>query len=322
MAHRKARERPPTDGGGLACLGALALIAALALVRARMRSRAPEFDPLWLGVDVTAHLVLYLPALAFWAAFGLLALRAVHGREARLLRWYLLAGSFLLLQQYPRTDETHLLYAAPLLWVAGAYALSRLHRWLLAEAPALRTRSVGPAVAFFALLTLPLAAVWPSLDARLDEITGRDAGSFLPAERRFVTLGLPGASVHIGEGEAARLLPVIDYLKTHSRPGERIFVYPAAPLLYYLADRPNATRFNHILPGLLSADEQAEAISALEHSPAVLIVWDAQHALEWETGNARRLTDYIWDSYQVEANIADYVIMGRKATVAVAAPSE
>src|SRR5206468_5089805 len=167
----------------------------------------------------------------------------------------------------------------PLLWLAGSYSLSRLHRALLRASPAFRAWPLGRATAFAALLTIPLAAVWPPLLARLDEVTGRDGATLFPAERIQAALGLPGASVQAGQEQVRELRLVVDYLRSHSEPGDRIFVYPAAPLLYFLADRPNATRFNHLLPGLLSPAEVVEAIAALEHRPAVYVVWDARGAL-------------------------------------------
>ena len=204
----------------------------------------------------------------------------------------------------------------------GAYALSRLHRTLLRASPALARRPAGRSAVFAALLTLPLAAVWPSTDARFDEISGRDVGSLLPLPRAFVKLDLPGANVLASEAQVTQLRQVVARIQAASQPGQRIFVYPGAPLLYYLADRPNATRFNHIFPGLLSRADEAEAILALGQTPAVLVVWDAEGALYWDGGGAhQRLTDYIWDNYQVQAEIGQYVVMDRKETFAAAPTS-
>src|SRR5439155_23863967 len=102
----------------------------------------------------------------------------------------------------------------------------------------------------------------PPLVARIDGITGRDPGSLWPGERVHVALALPGASIQASQEQVRQLRLVVEYLRSHSQPGERIFVYPAAPLLYYLAERPNATRFNHLLPGLLSPDDLGEALAA------------------------------------------------------------
>jgi hypothetical protein len=307
---------------GLIWLSGLVVLAAYISGRALSAYQAPTLDLLWLTADLTVNLVLYLPSLAFWPALWLLARGDVPPAQSRYLRWYLLAGSLLLLKQYPRMDAVHLLFAGPLLWLPGAYALSRLHRTLLQASPALARRPAGRSAAFAALLTLPLAAVWPSTDARFDEITGRDLGSLVPVQRTFVNLDLPGANVLINEEQVWQLRQVVARIQAASQPGQRIFVYPGAPLFYYLSDRPNATRFNHVFPGLLSRDDELQAIGALERTPAVLVIWDAEGALYWDSGGVhQRLTDYIWDNYEVQAEVGRYVVMGRKAAVAAAPTS-
>jgi hypothetical protein len=216
-------------------------------------------------------------------------------------------------------DPVHLLFAGPLLWLPGAYALSRLHRTVLRFSPALNRRALGRSATFAALLTLPLAAVWPSTDARFDEISGRDIGTLSPLPRNFVNLGLPGANVLADEGKVRQLRQLVARVQAASQPGERIFVYPGAPLLYFLAERPNATRFNHLFPGLLNDDDESEAIRALERTPAVLVIWDAEGATYWDPhGDHHRLTDYIWDSYEVAAEIGQYAVMHRKSALAAA----
>ena len=307
---------------GLIWLAGLVVLAAYIVGRGLSAYQAPTLDLLWLTADLTDNLVLYLPSLAFWPALWLLARGEVPPPQARYLRWYLLAGSLLLLKQYPRMDPVHLLFAGPLLWLPGAYALSRLHRTLLQASPALARRPAGRSAAFAALLTLPLAAVWPSIDARFDAISGRELGSLVPVSRTFVNLDLPGANVLAHEGQVRQLRQVVARVQAASQPGQRIFVYPGAPLFYYLADRPNATRFNHVFPGLLSRDDETEAIGALERTPAVLVIWDAEGALQWDPGGVhQRLTDYIWDNYAVQAEVGQYVVMGRKAVLAVAPTS-
>src|SRR5205085_2346273 len=117
----------------------------------------------------------------------------------------------------PRMDETHLMFSAPLLWLAGAYALSKLHRAILSAAPAVRARSLGRATAFAVLLSIPIAAVWPPLVARVDEITGRDPGSLWPGERVHVALALPGASIQASQEQVRQLRLVVGYLRSHSQ---------------------------------------------------------------------------------------------------------
>ena len=92
-------------------------------------------------------LFLYLPTLAFWAAFAklLLTLRkeqtTLTGRTALRL-WYLTAGSALLLNQYPRMDAAHMVWSGGVLLVVGADLLHAWYQSLLRRLP--RPRG-GPA---------------------------------------------------------------------------------------------------------------------------------------------------------------------------------
>jgi dolichyl-phosphate-mannose-protein mannosyltransferase len=267
---------------------------------------------LLLSVQASGNLVLYLPLGAFWGAFWGLARGGETSGRAFNLRWLLLAGCLLELNQYPRLDETHLLFSGLLTWVAGAYALWRLQRWLLGGVTAARV--AWSAALFLTLLALPLAAVWPSLDARRADLVLRQPGGARFEVPTYVWLGLPGLSVNEIDIFAEKYQRIAAYFDENSRPGERIFVYPAAPLFYYLLDRPNATRFNHFFPGLLSGADEDETIARLEETPASWVIWDSFGEGYWVTGRAyNRLTDYIWDAYEPVESIGGYEIMRRKS---------
>jgi hypothetical protein len=62
------------------------------------------------------------------------------------------------------------------------------------------------------------------------------------------------------------LLSVVGAIQERTAPGEPIFVYPASPLLYILADRPNPTRLEHIYPGTVPRQELLDLVSTLERT--------------------------------------------------------
>jgi hypothetical protein len=140
-----------------------------------------------------------------------------------LLAWYLVAGGFLFLTEFPRMDALHLVWSAPLLLVVGAIALDGL-----------------PSQAgVVALATLTLAAL-PILDWRTDWI----------GEARVPISGVPLADgLLVPARTQDDLRGVVDEVRARTAPGEPIFVYPTEPLLYVLADRPNPTRYDHLYPG-------------------------------------------------------------------------
>jgi len=294
-------------------LGAIALAAGCVQ---ELLQPAPEVEPrilraiALLSIQAVTNLILYLPSVAFWTVCGLLSTGRAPACLRFTLRWYLLAGSLLLLNQYPRMDETHILFSAPLLWIVGAYGLWRL----FAAATRRPNRRLGRAAMYLALLGLPLAALWPTLELRREDLLVRQSGALLNlATPHYEPLDLPGASVEEIDTIGWKFRTLAAYLRDHSRPGERIFVYPAAPLIYYLVDRPNATRFNHVFPGLLSEADEQETIERLASVPATYVIWDSFGAEYWgQPGIYRRLTDYIWDNYDPVESIGGFEVMRRK----------
>ena len=302
-------------------LGLLAVVAALAAVLiGALFALAGEVHPrllrAWVLVTVDAswNLILYLPSLAFWTGFGLLATGRVPPRERFYLRWYLLAGSLLLLNQYPRMDEPHLPYSAPLLYVVGAYVLWRLYRALTRGLGLGRLGRLQRVAMFLALLGLPLIGVWPTVEVRRSDLVIRQEGSLLElAPPRYEWLDLPGVNVYELEDFAEKWRRLHAYFRDHSAPGERIFVYPAAPLLYYLVDRPNGSRFAHLLPGLLSPSDERETIRRLETVPVRYVIWDTFGQRYWiRPGTYQTLETYIWEWYEPVESVGGFEVLRRR----------
>src|SRR6202011_112620 len=107
-------------------------------------------------------IVSVLPAIAAWSS-AWLARGAPTSVAAWRLRWYLTAGSLVLVTQYPRMDTFHLAWSAPLLLVAGAVVLARAHIWLTRRWHTGLVRKTLVAVGFFSLV---LIAAMPALYQR------------------------------------------------------------------------------------------------------------------------------------------------------------
>ena len=127
-----------------------------------------------------------------------------------------------------------------------------------------------------ALVLVPLATAARNLGVRAEGFVGlpdtqlaRERGRrpAVCASARAWTIR-PGGRYH--RAHARGLAPDRGRRSTsaaNTRPGEPIFVYPTAPLLYVLADRPNPTRFAHLYPGAASPSELASVIGTLETRP-------------------------------------------------------
>ena len=105
---------------------------------------------------------------------------------------------------------------------------------------------------------------------------------------------------------------MVDFLRQNTAPDEPIFTYPAIPGFYFLADRPNATRFNHLFGGMASESDQEVMVAQLE--AVRYIVWDNRGAQTWaRPGDNPRLTEYIHAHFGAERLLGIYTILSRQA---------
>jgi hypothetical protein len=315
-------------------------VDALADVRARLLAATGTLGD---EVYTTPDLLLYLPTIAFWAGLAALLGRfrlrrnnldlsfaatlgpqsAEPGPAGLLRLWYLVAGAALLLNQYPRMDEVHMLWSGGMLLVVGADVLRRWYRQAVQLAPRFATSAANRGALKLSLVALPAFAVVPMVTYRLDgagplfrpvataeELT-RPEGPYglvrLSVEGDRSGLWLPGK-------EGLVYQKIADHLVAETAPGEPIFTYPAIPGFYYLANRPNATGFNHLFPGMASPAEQLEMVRQLER--VNFIVWDDGGAHYWvHPGDNAPVTEYIRTNFRIELFVGPYAILSRRAVV-------
>jgi hypothetical protein len=283
-----------------AALGASALVLWLPIQDEIIAPAAApaDVDPLMIMMQSEyIWLYLYAPAACAWGA--LMAL-AWDGRMRAMaygpIPWYLLFGILAALALYPRMDHLHVMMAGPTLFVAGAWALARVHGALTDGAG-----RVLQALVFVSLLIFPVVAAVPLLYMRYAAIARVDYLKLEPAT--YVPLGLERADVLVQPRNVVELGGAVRYIQEHTAPGEPLLAYPMLPMFNFLADRPNHARINHFLPGVLTAQDMANVIASLEARPPRFVVWDHAGVLVWETDHANRaLSDYIWRCYaQVES---------------------
>jgi hypothetical protein len=273
----------------------------------------------------TDDVVLYLPSLAFFG--GLVALVAPRlgrpGDPDRLVRlWYLAAGACLLLTQYPRMGYGHIVWSGGLLYVVGADRLQALHRLFVERIP-VRVgwgvpRGFATVTVAVTLAVLPAAAVLPYLQQRIDwieavlaapreEMGVRAGGHLVPL---VVPIGGTELRVWAVADEVRPVLGVVELLRNHSAAGEAIFVYPALPGIYYLADRPNATRFNHLFAGMAGPADQEEMVRQMEG--VRWVVWDDADVYNWvKPGDNAPVMRYLYENFRTAQRMGPYVVLSR-----------
>ena len=251
-------------------------------------------------------LFLYLPALGAWAGLVMLAVLALRRAPVEPLAWYLLVGTLAALSFYPRMDVTHAMFSGPALFVVGAWALAWAHRLLARQA----SRWVQGLV-FVSLLVVPAAAMLPHVYWRY--VTISYANPRAPVPPPLVPLDLERAEVLVPDNIALNVRGAVEYVQAGTPPGESFFAFPVDPLFNFLADRPNPTRFNHMMDGALTPADIQAVIRDLDRAKPRYVLWDHGNVVYFGIDQMHpALSDYIWGCYQQVANFTPYLILERR----------
>jgi tetratricopeptide (TPR) repeat protein len=237
-----ARPFPPLEGPLLYALTEYLLFQDLA-------DRLMPWPYTYLSISMAfIRFVFYLPPvfllvaalLALWRRFRT---APAEGARASIGVLHVATASFLFLGVFPRVDAHHLMMVLAPAFVVMAWMLGRR------PLPAIRHGVLGGALAVFLLSSVSQAA----LLSRVNE----------PA-----LLPFPRGGVWVPRREAVQVMGLIDEIHRRVPPGEPIFAAPALPMYYFLADRPNPTRFPLILPGALDEGEviQTLAVQRVRHA--------------------------------------------------------
>lgn len=271
----------PLAAAGLAVALALGLWHVSGIFPEAESAVLEESRQLLIGMTV-------LPILAL-AAAALVAYRFLRRESAPLTgAWPLdlaLAATALLLTSRAydmfTTSSAAPYYAAPAVLLLGLLHQRIAERW-----PSARAASMGALAAVAAGIALYSAlALYPDKST----VVHTAAGTYVAADD----------SGPVEQG-------AIDFVRTHTEPGEPILALPADAGIYFLADRPPALYENMFLPGLLDtrADERA-AIARLEREGVRYALVSTRDTSNFETGRFgsgydRLLGDYIFSGRLVE----------------------
>jgi hypothetical protein len=248
---------------GAACLGSLLLLGcwkAVGIFAGAEAAVQEEGKQLLLGMS-------WLPLLSLLAAA--LVGRALLRRQAAPLsgRWpldlALVAVAVLLCSR--AYDQFTMTSAAPYYAAPAVLLLGLLHQRIGDRLPSARPAVMGMLAAVAAGIALYAAiGLYPDKGTVVHTPVGDyvGAGSSAPAQQE-----------------------AIDFVRSHTAPGEPILALPADAGIYFLADRPQALYENMFLPGLLDtrADERA-AIARLKREHVRYALVSNRDTSAFETG--------------------------------------
>jgi 4-amino-4-deoxy-L-arabinose transferase-like glycosyltransferase len=179
--------------------------------------------------------VLPVLALAAWSLWMLLR-RAERPWAANNAIPYLLACIVMYIAStYPRSDVAHLAFVAAL--PAALMAV-----WMARYAPRWLTAGV-----------LGFLAVW----------AGLFAGQAASALRNEVAVATPVGTLRAAASDAQALSALLQA----ARPEDALYVHPYMPLLYFLTQGRNPTRYSYLAPGMMTRNEEIGALQSLQKSP-------------------------------------------------------
>ena len=193
------------------------------------------------------------------------------GIVARVRRPVLVAAVAALAACYPRFGGAQLLFAMAFFWVLAAASVPRrVQPWL--------------GVVAILLAVGATAVAWPKEKLKSIETP---VGMLQVSRLHFLTL--------------KDLLEV-----TH--PGDRVFVYPYLPALYFALGVENPTRYAWLQPGMMSDADARSAITSLRSNPPKWVVWhdftESYILKNWPGSDRSRLRfhemeDYLQSGYHV-----------------------
>jgi len=91
-------------------------------------------------------------------------------------------------------------------------------------------------------------------------------------------LGVARGSLRVAPEQRDLLRGATRFLERCARPGEPVFAAPDLPVLYFLAERPNPTRFDLVIPGNVSG---AEIVASLERTGTRCVVYNPRMYLQF-----------------------------------------
>jgi hypothetical protein len=146
-------------------------------------------------------------------------------------------------------------------------------------------------------------------------VVDSDPATGLPRPKELGPLeGVPEADgVLVAASVGSEYASVLNTVQACSSPASPIFVYPSAPLVYVLTERPNPTRLAHLYPGAASPTELGAVMHALDESDVSLAVVSDYWRGFWGPGAGQNqpLEDFLSDHFHEVARAGLVRVLAR-----------
>lgn len=226
-----------------------------------------------------------------------------------------------LLVYYPRMDIAHLVSAVPLGYAVGAGLLERLVQRVVPGGdagawPWIRRAALAAAVLGTVFVVLLKSA--PRVYSQV-RVVSTAAGPRVAATPQLrirndrVDIYMP---IYLERNRLyhAAFMDLVEHLQETTAPDERIFTFPALPMVYFLSGRDNATGQDYFFGDNVGFAEQLDLIRTLEDERVrtVVMVNDPSDYFTMKGRDyTRLLTAYLGQQYYVDRRIGPYDVMRR-----------
>ncbi|MFM2449117.1 MAG: hypothetical protein RIS44_1567 [Pseudomonadota bacterium] len=232
----------------------------------------PSLWPIWpqfpsldhqVGTQFLGLIPLAYPVVSLWCLFewwcskptAQSATRRTHQRTFEAL--IVLYSVFMFLGNFPRSDFGHLLYNMATGYLVFILLIEHLFKATM--------HALGRSSAVLGLCCLVLLLARPALEYPL-RLT------LWTLNTRNTPLDNPRAGVTLSVQEAATLNEVLATLTQIKSRGEEVFVLPHAPMLFFLGDLRNPTRYDVLMQGNYAPGTMQEVMSILNQRQVPWVV--------------------------------------------------
>lgn len=274
----------------------------------------PALWPLWpqfpsvdhqAGTQFLALIPLSYPLVAAWCLVerwrerraATDTTKATHHRTFEAL--ILMYSAFMFLGNFPRADFGHLLYNMSMGYVVFVLLIERLYKAAI--------HGLGHGWALLGLLCLVLLLARPAVE--------------YPTRLTLWTLGVrttpvdnARAGVKASAHEAKTLAEVLAQVAQIKARGEEIFVLPNAPMLFFLGDMRNPTRYDVLMQGNYAPGTMQEVMNLLNERQIPWVVLHHQPVDEQTLEDyAPEFVAFLKAHYQSTSRTGDYEFFSRQS---------
>ena len=271
----------------------------------------------------------YIPVLVYVIGVTKLTYLALHrrfGGEDWKMVLLLIAGITFFRTALGRSDYVHLLFATPPFWLLCILLLERTVISIAADwrdnATKLKRLNTGIQIALTTILLLAfgwyLFTAYKPLQAAEGRLRVLSSHGVIPGSEHVPLAIERGGAVRVPKQQADALERIVDYLQTHTEPDEYIFDFTNHAAYYFLANRPNPTRY-YLAAYAATEKMQKEVVADLERKrPQYVLAYPDENSPSGfggsNTDDQVIIGKYLRSHYQKEAEIAGVTFLRRIPT--------